>query len=204
VTAPHDGLLPFVYDQAVGTNGALLGHVARNNAQWETPILGDALVIIAGPDAYISPSAYASKGEHGRVVPTWNYVTAHVHGHLTVHDDPGWLDQQVRRLTAMHENECAAPWSVDAAPPKFAAGQLRTIVGVEIVINRIGASEAQPEPPGGRHRRRGRRPGGPRRATATAATNSSSNRELKSQQNPPIVLSGGTARTAKPPIGSPV
>jgi predicted FMN-binding regulatory protein PaiB len=64
VTAPRDGLLatmlPFVYDQAVGTNGALLGHVARNNAQRETPILGDALVIIAGPDAYISPSAYAS------------------------------------------------------------------------------------------------------------------------------------------------
>jgi len=157
-------MLPFVYDQAVGTNGALLGHVARNNAQRETPILGDALVIIAGPDAYISPSAYASKCEHGRVVPTWNYVTAHVHGHLRVHDDPGWLDQQVRRLTATHENECAAPWSVDAAPPKFVASQLRTIVGVEIVINRIDAkAKLSQNHPRERHRRRGRRPGGPRR-----------------------------------------
>ena len=45
-------------------------------------MVGEALVIVRGPDAYISPAWYPSKAEHGRVVPTWNYVTAHVYGRL--------------------------------------------------------------------------------------------------------------------------
>lgn len=56
---------------------ALLGHLARNNEHWQQEVLGEALVIVRGPDAYVTPSWYASKREHGRVVPTWNYVTAH-------------------------------------------------------------------------------------------------------------------------------
>jgi len=136
VTATADGLvatlLPFVYD---ASRHALLGHVARNNDQWQRPVLGEALVIVRGPDAYISPSWYASKAEHGRVVPTWNYVTAHVHGTLTVHDDPEWVGDIVRRLTARHDTT----WSVDDAPPAFVAGQLRAIVGVEVAISRVEA-----------------------------------------------------------------
>jgi transcriptional regulator len=143
VTATPSGLiatlLPFVYDAEVGEHGALLGHVARNNDQWRQPVLGEAMVIVRGPDAYVSPSWYASKSEHGRTVPTWNYVTAHVYGRLVVHDDPGWLDSLVRRLTDRHEAATARPWSVDDAPPAFIAGQLRAIVGVELVISRIEA-----------------------------------------------------------------
>ena len=84
ITATSDGLLatmlPLVYDgpearPGLGPWGALLGHVARNNAQWKTPAIGEAMVIVAGPDAYISPAWYATKREHGRVVPTWNYIT---------------------------------------------------------------------------------------------------------------------------------
>ncbi|NUO61156.1 MAG: FMN-binding negative transcriptional regulator, partial [Hamadaea sp.] len=89
ITATPDGLvatmLPFLFDSAVGEHGALLGHVARTNDQWKRPVLGEALVIVRGPDAYVSPSWYATKAEHGRVVPTWNYVTAHVYGELIVH-----------------------------------------------------------------------------------------------------------------------
>ena len=143
ITATDDGLLatflPFVFDPAVGERGALLGHVARNNDQWRRPPIGDAMVIVRGPDAYISPSWYASKAEHGRVVPTWNYVTAHVYGELVVHDDPAWLDALVRRLTDRHEQGSAEPWSVDDAPTRFIAGQLRAIVGLELVITRIEA-----------------------------------------------------------------
>src|SRR5882757_515411 len=117
VTATPDGLratmLPFVYDRERRT---LLGHFARNNDHWRQPVLGEALVIVRGPDSYISPSWYASKVEHGRVVPTWNYVTAHVHGALTVHDDVEWLAALVRRLTDQHEAGRPAPWSVDDAP----------------------------------------------------------------------------------------
>jgi transcriptional regulator len=96
-------------------------------------------VILRGPDAYITPNWYASKSEHGRVVPTWNYVTAHVHGELVIHDDVDWLDGLVRRLTEKHEAGQARPWTVDDPPPKFVAGQLRAIVGVELRISRIEA-----------------------------------------------------------------
>jgi transcriptional regulator len=143
VTATADGLvasfLPFVFDPAVGERGVLLGHVARNNDQWRRPPVGDALVIVRGPDAYITPSWYAAKAEHGRVVPTWNYVTAHVYGRLVVHDDPSWVQALVRRLTAKHESGFDRPWSVDDAPERYIAGQLRAIVGLELVISRIEA-----------------------------------------------------------------
>lgn len=143
VTATSEGLLatmlPFVYDPSAGDHGALLGHFARNNDHWRQVPVAEAMVILRGPDAYISPNWYASKAEHGRVVPTWNYVTAHVYGELVVHDDVAWLDDLLRRLTAKHEESQPVPWTVDDAPPAFAAGQLRAIVGVELRITRIEA-----------------------------------------------------------------
>jgi transcriptional regulator len=143
VTATPEGLvatmLPFVHDGTVGEHGALLGHVARNNPQWRADVAGEALAIVRGPDAYVSPSWYATKAEHGRVVPTWNYVTAHVYGRLVVHDDPVWVEALVRRLTAKHEGGRAHPWAVDDAPRRFVEGQLRAIVGVELQITRIEA-----------------------------------------------------------------
>lgn len=129
-------MLPFVYDAERQT---LLGHVARNNPQWQLPVVGEALVIVRGADSYISPSWYPSKAEHGRVVPTWNYLTAHVYGNVTIHDDPAWLDRLVRRLTDKHEANQPQPWSVDDAPERYVAGQLRAIVGVEVAITRIEA-----------------------------------------------------------------
>ena len=134
-------LLPFVYEPDVGEHGALHAHVARNNPQASAAVAGEALAIIQGPDAYISPSWYASKAEHGRVVPTWNYSTAHVYGQLVIHDDAGWLARHVRRLTDRHEGEREHPWSVGDAPEKFIAGQLRAIVGIELLITRIEAKE---------------------------------------------------------------
>ena len=156
ITLTEDGLLatmlPFAYEPAAGEHGArwgaLLGHVARNNDQWRKPALGESLAIVRGPDAYVSPSWYAAKAEHGRVVPTWNYVTAHVYGRLVVHDDPAWVEDIVRRLTAKHEAaRLASPgqapqwpaWSVDDAPRNFIEGQLRAIVGLELQITRIEA-----------------------------------------------------------------
>src|SRR5271169_1891222 len=143
ITLTADGLLatmlPFAYDPAAGEHGTLYGHVARNNDQWRKPALGESLAIVRGPDAYVSPSWYAAKAEHGRVVPTWNYVTAHVYGRLVVHDDPVWLERFVRRLTERHEAERAHPWSVDDAPRDYIDGQLRAIVGLEVQITRIEA-----------------------------------------------------------------
>jgi transcriptional regulator len=138
VTMTEDGLvatfLPLVF---APERNALLGHVARKNDQWQRPAIGEAMVIVHGKDAYVSPSWYPSKAEHGRVVPTWNYTTAHVYGELVIHDDTEWLDAMVRRLTDRQEDGRSHPWSVDDAPETFHEGQLRGIVGVELLISRI-------------------------------------------------------------------
>jgi transcriptional regulator len=149
ITLTDDGLLatmlPFAYEPSAGSRGALYGHVARNNDQWRKQAHGESLAIVRGPDAYVSPSWYAAKAEHGRVVPTWNYLTAHVYGQLVVHDDPAWVEDIVRRLTAKHEAARLAspgqhmPWSPDDAPRAFIEGQLRAIVGLELQITRIEA-----------------------------------------------------------------
>ena len=154
VTVTDDGpvatLLPFAFDPDDGPHGALLGHVARNNDQWRRPARGEALVIVRGPDSYVSPQWYASKAEHGRVVPTWNYVTAHVYGTVEWHDDPAWVEAVVRRLTAEHETALGGhPWAVDDAPRAFVEGQLRAVVGVRVAITRVEAklklSQNRPE-----------------------------------------------------------
>jgi transcriptional regulator len=148
ITASADGLLatmlPLIWEAPgssaeAGERGRLMGHLARNNRQWKVPAVGEALVIVHGPDAYISPSWYATKREHGRVVPTWNYVTAHLHGRLVIHDDPAWCERNVRALVERHEAGRPEPWSVDDAPAPYIDGQLRAIVGVEVLVSRIEA-----------------------------------------------------------------
>ena len=135
-------MMPMVWLAPTSTDagwGRLVGHVARKNDQWREPALGEALAIVRGPDAYISPSWYETKRIHGRVVPTWNYITAHVYDELIIHDDPSWVEDNVRRLTAKHEHDREPGWSVDDAPPEYIAGQLRAIVGLELLIGRVEA-----------------------------------------------------------------
>jgi transcriptional regulator len=121
--------------------GRLVGHVARANRQWRAfDAAVDALAVFRAVDGYISPSFYASKAEHGAVVPTWDYLAVAVWGPLVVHDDPGWVDGLVRRLTTHHEASRAAPWAVADAPEAYVARQLKAIVGVEIPIRRIAAT----------------------------------------------------------------
>ena len=143
VTPSADGLyatfLPLLYDADAGGSGSLLGHVARKNDHWRLAPIGESLVIAHGLDAYVTPSWYASKREHGRVVPTWNYTTAHIYGELVVHDDVVWLERVVRRLTDRHEAARSKPWSVDDAPREYTEGQLRAIVGLEVRISRVEA-----------------------------------------------------------------
>jgi transcriptional regulator len=112
-------------------DGALVGHVARPNQVWRHE--GAALAIFSGVDAYVSPSWYPSKAEHGRVVPTWNYDTAQAHGTLVAHDDAAWTLAVVRLLTDVFESPLPSPWSVDDAPTEHIDGLLRAIVGIEIV-----------------------------------------------------------------------
>lgn len=142
VTAGTDGLfathLPWVLDRSRGAAGVLHGHIARANPhhrlRQDTP---EALVIFTGPDAYITPSWYRSKADHGKVVPTWNYVAVHVYGTLRFVDDPVFLRRHLEVLTARSERRQARPWRVEDAPPDFVAGLQRAIIGIELEITRL-------------------------------------------------------------------
>ncbi len=142
VTATAEGpmatFVPWVVDLEAGV---LLGHIARANPQWKTPWLGSALVITEGANGYVSPSWYATKAETGRVVPTWDYVVLQIRGELTVHDDPAWVRDVVERLTERHESVRAVPWRVEDAPADYLEMRLRAIVGIEVRIDSIEASE---------------------------------------------------------------
>lgn len=141
VTATADGLLatplPLFLDPHEGPHGTLYGHLARANPQWKAPALGEAMAVFMGPDAYVTPSWYASKREHGKVVPTWNYVTVHAYGPVEFFDDPDRLLDVVTRLTDRHEQPRAEPWAVTDAPEAFVRSQLRAIVGLRLPVTRI-------------------------------------------------------------------
>ncbi len=141
VTATAEGLmatpLPLFLVPEEGPFGTLYGHLARANLQWSSPTRGEALAIFPGPDAYVTPSWYASKREHGRVVPTWNYEAVHAHGVPEFFEDEARLLEAVTRLTERHEAGRAAPWAVTDAPERFVQGQLRGIVGLRLPIARL-------------------------------------------------------------------
>ena len=130
--------IPFLLDASRGAHGTLVAHMARANPQWgEADSAREALVVFQDADSYVTPAWYASKKEHGRVVPTWNYAAVHAYGPLIAIDDPAWLHDQVTALTERHESPREEPWAVTDAPEKFVEAQVRGIVGIEIPITRI-------------------------------------------------------------------
>ena len=131
--------VPFMLEaDPTGGPGILRAHVARANPLW-VEARGDAesLVVFQGPQAYVSPGFYPSKAEHGKVVPTWNYVMAQGRGRLRAVEDAPWLHALVTRLTARHEAMRAPPWAVSDAPDDYIATMLRAIVGIEIVLTSL-------------------------------------------------------------------
>ena len=141
--APDGGVpeathLPLVLAEEEGPHGTLYGHVAKANPQWRgLAVAGAARAIFTGPEAYVSPSFYPSKQEHGRVVPTWNYVAVHAIGPVEIIEDAARLHGIVSRLTTLHEASRAEPWAVTDAPEDFVAGQLKGIVGIALRIETL-------------------------------------------------------------------
>ena len=141
--------LPIVYDLSRGAHGTIEGHVARANPHHElvraaAELASDgaareSLAIFTGPDAYVTPAWYPGKAEHGREVPTWNYVAVHAYGTLRLRDDPEWLLAHVTRLTEQSEAGRPEPWAVSDAPADYVARMLRAIVGFEMEVTRIEA-----------------------------------------------------------------
>lgn len=137
VTQGADGLradsVPFVLDaDPDGGPGLLRAHVARANPLWREAGAGESLVVFQGPQAYVSPNWYPGKAEHGKVVPTWNYVMVQARGPLRAIDDAEWLRAFVTRLTERHEATQPRPWAVGDAPDDYVDRMLQAIVGIEI------------------------------------------------------------------------
>ena len=130
--------LPLLLNPNEGPNGTLYGHLAKANPQWRDLQNGsDALVIFAGAEAYISPSFYPAKAEHGKVVPTWNYIAVHAYGKAEVFTDAERLLAVVSALTDRHENGRARPWAVSDAPADYIDGMLKAIVGFALPMDRL-------------------------------------------------------------------
>lgn len=143
--------IPFLLDPARGEFGSLVGHVARANPVWRSfSKTVNSLLVFQGTETYITPSWYPSKHEHGKAVPTWNYVVVHAHGLPHTVDDPAWLLQHVTELANTHEAEQPLPWKVADAPQEFIDKLLRAIVGIEIPIAKLvgkwKVSQNRPEP----------------------------------------------------------
>ena len=126
--------LPMFLDDREGDKGVLYAHLARPNPQWQAQVIGHGLAVFMGPDAYVTPSWYAAKAEHGKVVPTWNYTAVHATGPVEFFADEGRLLDVVSRLTNLHEASRKAPWTVSDAPETYIKAQLRGIVGIRMPI----------------------------------------------------------------------
>ncbi|MBW4089529.1 MAG: FMN-binding negative transcriptional regulator [Proteobacteria bacterium] len=147
VTMTADGLIashiPVLLDPDPAPYGTVLGHLARPNPQASGALAGvPALLIVQGPDAYITPNWYETKRRTGAVVPTWNYVAVHAYGEVAFFDDPDRLLDIVTRLTDREEARAAAagggtPWAVGDAPAAFVAGMLKAITGFALPIARL-------------------------------------------------------------------
>jgi transcriptional regulator len=133
---PSADLIPLEFHPDDGEHGTLRGHVARANVLWQRAGT-TALAVFSGPEAYISPGWYASKQEHGKVVPTWNYTMVQARGVLRAVDDAAWLRALVGRLTDHYEAAQAQPWHVSDAPDDFVQQMLRAIVGIEMPLTSL-------------------------------------------------------------------
>jgi transcriptional regulator len=130
--------LPVVLDTAIGPLGQLRCHVARANPQWrDSDLTKPALAVFMGPDTYVSPSWYPSKKEHGKAVPTWNYVAICARGRIETFDDRDALAAHVAELSERHEAAFPEPWQVSDAPHDYMERQLKGIVGFRFTIEAL-------------------------------------------------------------------
>lgn len=138
VTAGADGTPQATFLPIIWRENTVVMHVARANRHWRALTPGSpALLIVTGPDAYISPSWYEQKGIDGKVVPTWDYTAVHLTGTVTVHEDPEWLRAAVTELTDAHEAGREHPWAVTDAPPDHIDFELSGIVGIEVTVTGV-------------------------------------------------------------------
>jgi transcriptional regulator len=134
---PEATHVPVVPHPESGPHGTLRCHLARANPHADLLDGANVLAIFQGESQYITPSWYPSKREHGKVVPTWNYLVAHVRGRARIFEDSARIVEHVKALTESQERIFEMPWSVDDAPRDYIDGLSKAIVGVEIMIDSL-------------------------------------------------------------------
>ena len=95
------------------------------------------MAIFTGANAYLTPTWYASKQEHGKVVPSWNYVAVHAYGTVRFIDDRDFLMRHLDALTDQHESSYEHPWAMHDAPHDYREALARAVIGAEIEITRL-------------------------------------------------------------------
>jgi transcriptional regulator len=135
--AAHIPFLLASKEPTPGTVATLQCHVAKANPIWRDLDGAEVLVILQGPDAYVSPSWYPSKARHGRAVPTWNFVAVHARGTSRVIDDSTWLYQHLSDLTDRHESGRPKRWRISDSPGSYIEAQMRAVIGVEIGVTQL-------------------------------------------------------------------
>ena len=133
---PVAAMVPLVFDEA---GQKLLGHVARANPFWSAAEQSQAhaVAVFRGADAYVSPSSYPSKQEHGKVVPTWNYMAVEIRGQIKIETEPEAIRPYLTALTAKMESHRALPWQISDAPDDYIAKLSRAIIGFSLEIKDI-------------------------------------------------------------------
>ncbi len=127
---PFASHLPVLYsrvDEAI----QIRGHWARPNPQAKHA--GQALMIVHGPHAYVSPSWYTQPEDR---VPTWNYAVAHLTGQLLATDDVEAKRQIVSDLSAQYERGVGSSWQPQHGHPDFEP-ELGAIVGFRFEVSAI-------------------------------------------------------------------
>lgn len=130
--APFASHLPVLYRRD-GDGILVEGHWAKPNPQ--AMHASDALLIVHGPHAYVSPGWYPDKEAASRV-PTWNYAVAHLRGRLDIFDDEASLGDLVARLSDRFEATVGSDWEFDPTDARQHV-MLRGIVGFRFVPSQV-------------------------------------------------------------------
>lgn len=112
-------------------DGAVQFHLARGNALSRHLAAGaEALIVVNGPDAYVSPRWYANRD----TVPTWDYIALELEGRVRKMADEG-LEAFLHAAIEKHEGRLEGePWRAEESSEKVWSGLFRGIVGFEMEV----------------------------------------------------------------------
>jgi transcriptional regulator len=129
-TASHIPLVVTVENDVV----ILIGHLAKQNPQWQYFDTAESLAIFTGAHAYISPTLY----EKHESVPTWNYIAVHAYGFpkiITFQDAPELMEEKIDEMVDTYEASYKSHWH--SLSNRYREGMMNDIVAFEMTVTRL-------------------------------------------------------------------